>query len=161
MKKIVILMLAVFLTLTSCGISNSQNIKFQWQADELYAVAYLGYNVEDPTQAAKEYLDFNGDLPTAKTAGEEWYLFVLRYPNCEVTVFEYDLTDGAVIGDKLLSLNGERAFLVCCNQSDIMPNTLIEIKTPNGDFTFSPYISLKGDGELVAGIKKGVDITIQ
>jgi hypothetical protein len=42
-----------------------------------------------------------------------------------------------------------------------MPNTLIEIKTPNGDVTFSPYISLKGDGELVAGIKKGVDITIQ
>ena len=132
-----------------------------WQGDELYAVAYLGYGVENPMQSAKEYISFDGELPIAQTAGDEWYLIILRYSDTEVSVSPLDLSESFVVGEEILHIDNGKSFLIRCNVSDIMPNIYIQLKSSQGEVDFSPFISLKGDGELVAGIEKGIDITLK
>jgi hypothetical protein len=179
MKETIILFLLTLLILTSCGENNQitsnfetsslQNIQSSdvttngnfWQGDELYAVAYLGYNVEDPMQCAKDYINFDGELPIAQTAGDEWYLIIPRYSDTEVSISPLDLSESFVVGEQILHIDNGNPFLIRCNVSDIMPNIYMRLKSSQGEVDFSPFISLKGDGELVAGIEKGIDITLK
>ena len=179
MKKTIILFMLTLLVFTSCGENNKttsnletsslQNVESSpaitegdfWQGDELYAVAYLGYGVENPMQSAKEYISFDGELPIAQTAGDEWYLIIPRYSDTEVSISPLDLSESFVVGEEILHIDNGNPFLIRCNVSDIMPNIYIQLKSSQGEVDFSPFISLKGDGELVAGIEKGIDITLK
>ena len=123
------------------------------QADgALCAVAHLGYAPDYDEAAAMEFYPFLTDVSSDNyidAGGYELYLIV-PCQDIAATVYaadidwdNYNYTRGRLLG----IVEGE-PFLLCCNFSDIVTNSLIVLSTANGEvFEFSPSISLK-DGTL-------------
>ena len=123
------------------------------QADgALCAVASLGYAPDYDRDAAMELYPFLSDVPADNyidAGGYELYLIV-PCQNIAATVYAADLDweNYNYIRGRLLGIVEGEPFLLCCNFSDIVSNSLIVLSTANGEvLEFSPSISLK-DGTL-------------
>lgn len=130
-------------------------------------VAYIGFAEPDSDSAAcreiflgSEYggeFDTLADIPKENFAssegGTDLFLIIPADPDSTVAVYAWDFTEENDFigekGDAIMSGNGA-PFLLKCNRSDIMPDTLVEITDSKGNsLSWSPCISLK-DGTVSA-----------
>ena len=115
-------------------------------------MASLGYAPDYDRDAAMELYPFLADVPADNyidAGGYELYLIV-PCQNIAATVYAADLDweNYNYIRGRLLGIVEGEPFLLCCNFSDIVTNSLIVLSTANGEvLEFSPSISLK-DGTL-------------
>ena len=126
-----------------------------FDADDLYAVAYLGYGeMEDLSPYAQFWPET--ELPTYYNLSEgEYYLILPRYPDSRISLYQRDMMTAeqtAIFADA-----EAQPFLIHCNVSDIFPDADIVIEHRDEIVVFSPYLSLK-DGSLCIG-ERGLDIT--
>jgi len=176
MKKSVFVfaILIFFLGISGCSTpvrNDGEPNSFQWEEGAIAAMVYFNYLNSDSLDGkfnnwvsvynayADEYSIF-ADVPTAdvKTLilpGDEVYCLIPRYENARIVVktlnwpLDFDSNNMMEVGDKVFD-EIAKAFIVCCNESDIYSNIQITIITDNNELTFSPFISLK-DGEIIAG----------
>jgi len=134
-------------------ISKIESIPFL--KNQLYAVAYLGYDeVNELSFYVQNYLD-SENIPIHYLSQGEYYLVIPRYSNMTVSLYKNDIQ---TMDSSLLFEEKEcRPFIIQCNVSDIFSDATICL-TYNGETVeFSPYISLK-DGNVVVG-DRGINIT--
>ncbi len=134
-------------------VSKRESIPFE--EDQLYAVAYLGYEEMTELRAYQEkYLD-EDTLPIHYFSGGEYYLIIPRFDDMYVCLYRNDLETM----DKTLVYESDncKPFIVQCNISDIFPDAAIELTYQGEAALFSPHISLR-DGSIVAG-ERGLDLT--
>lgn len=134
-------------------ISKIESIPFL--KNQLYAVAYLGYDeVNELSFYVQNYLD-RENIPIHYLSQGEYYLVIPRYSNMTVSLYKNDIQ---TMDSSLLFEEKEcRPFIIQCNVSDIFSDATICL-TYNGETVeFSPFISLK-DGNVVVG-DRGINIT--
>lgn len=123
--------------------------------EQLYAVAYVGYEeLQDISFYEENYLE-NENLPVHHISEGEYYLIIPRYTDMEVRLYQNDIETG----ESILRYENKESypFVVQCNVSDIFPDATIWMSTKDTSAEFSPYISLV-DGSVQAG-ERGLDIT--
>lgn len=123
--------------------------------DQLYAVAYLGYNeIGELSFYIQEYLD-SENIPIHYISKGEYYLVIPRYSNMSLSLYKNDIQtmDSTLIFEEKEC----RPFIIQCNVSDIFPDATIRFTYNDETVEFSPYISLK-DGTVVVG-DRGINIT--
>ena len=137
-------------------------------AGNMCGVAFLGYIDPEADSAAcremflsSEYAqDFDTltDIPDenciSTEGGTDLYLIIPADPDCTVTVYRWDMTEEndfiGEAGEVILSSGCGAPFLLKCNRSDIMPDSLVEITNSKGEtLLWNPAISLK-DGRVAA-----------
>ena len=126
-----------------------------FEAGQLYAVAYLGYQTADDLDYyAQRYLD-NDKLPIHYVSDGDYYLVIPRYDGMSLSLYVNDF-------DTSLSMLRFRdpdcgPFIIQCNASDIFADVTVRLEYNGESEEFSPFISLK-DGSLVIG-ERGLDLT--
>jgi len=154
---VIVLVYAVMLTGCSDAsvkeISKDTNIPFG--ENQLYAVAYLGYEeIDDLTFYKEQYLD-EESLPVHYFSNGEYYLIIPRFGDMSVRLYRNDLeTSGKAL---IYECNECQPFIVQCNISDIFSDVTVELVYQGETVEFSPYISLM-DGSVVVG-DRGINIT--
>ena len=134
-----------------------------WQPGDVCAVAALGYG-QDTDALAADWAHKSGITPAAQVLapGDENYVVIPRDTGCTVQVLActMDAATGSVSTGAVLYSGGGAAFVLRCNESDILQNVLVRV-TANGEtLEFSPYLSL-ADGSLVLPGTGGVqDVTV-
>lgn len=147
------------LTLSGCSDPSepdqSKLDSIPFREDQLYAVAYLGYDeINDLPFYAENYLDHE-NLPIHYLSKGDYYLVIPRYADMAVRLYQNDMQ---TMDTALLYEDGEcRPFLIQCNVSDIFPDATISLTYQGETVEFSPYISLQ-DGSVQVG-EKGLNIT--
>ena len=132
-----------------------KNIEFS--DNQLYAVAYLGYNQIDDLDFYKEKYLAQDNIPQHHFSKGEYYLIIPRYSDMRVSLYKNTIVP---MDKNLVYVNNEsKPFIICCNESDIFSNATISFTYKGATAEFSPYFSLK-DGTLMIG-EAGVNITNQ
>lgn len=134
-------------------IKKTESIPFQ--EDQLYAVAYLGYDeIGDLSFYIQKYLD-SDNIPVHYLSQGEYYLVIPRYSNMSLSLYKNDFqtSESSLIFEEKKC----RPFIIQCNVSDIFPDATIRFAYNDETVEFSPYISLK-DGSVVVG-DRGINIT--
>lgn len=123
--------------------------------NQLYAVAYLGYNeINELSFYIEKYLD-NENIPIHYLSQGEYYLVIPRYPNMTLTLYKNDME---TMQPSLIFEEKEcRPFIIQCNVSDIFPDATVCLTYNEETVEFSPYVSLK-DGTVEVG-DRGINIT--
>ena len=127
------------------------------------AVAYIGetydITVDDwreaiPQGNTTDQWSFICDIDAedcAGSQGDDIFCIVPTDPQAKVTVRELSLGEGEdfemVEGDLIYESESGAPFLLRCNVSDIMPDTRIYVTDSNGEYIYSPSLSLE-DGQL-------------
>lgn len=167
MKKIFIFITVLAITLTLCGcidsnkqnnetesnISKLENISFK--DDQLYAVAYLGYQeIDDIDYYIENYLD-SAKIPIHYISSGDYYLIIPRYEDMNMTLFVNDFdTDMPILH---YTEPNCKPFIVQCNVSDIFADVTIKLEYNDDIIEFTPFISLK-NGDVLIG-ERGLDLT--
>ncbi len=133
--------------------SRLENIDFQ--GDELYAAAYLGYQqIDDLEYYVQLYLD-SDELPTHYVSGGDFYLLIPRHQGTALRLYINDVeTDERTLVFEDPSCE---PLIIQCNASDIFTDITAELTYDGETAVFSPFISLR-DGTLELG-ERGLDIT--
>lgn len=135
--------------------SNIDSIPFE--KNQLYAVAYLGYDeIDSLSFYTQNYLD-SENIPIHYISKGEYYLVIPRYPTMSVSLYKNDIQimePSLVFEEKACA-----PFIVQCNISDIFADVTIRFVYNEETIEFSPYISLE-DGAAEVG-NRGVNITKQ
>lgn len=135
--------------------STSNQEKINFADNQLYAVAYLGYEEpEDLDYYKNKYLDGEG-VPIHRFSGGEYYLIIPRFEGMSVCLYKNDFD--TMDKTKVYESDSCTPFIVQCNISDIFSDVTVEFEYKGERAEFSPYISLK-DGSVVVG-DRGLDIT--
>jgi len=170
MKKVmsVLVTFAAVLLVCGCGSTTSrkeQKTTIEWNDNAQYAVAFLGYMVEDQDSVLRKYAEVYlpdtsvKDIPIYEADGDELYLIVPRSTAVKIEVYERYLNDqGVEKGEKLFDVPQGSPFVIQCNLSELYSNCSIELTEGEQTIDFSPFISLK-DGTLSV-TEQGQDITI-
>lgn len=142
-------------TTSNPELSTANKEKINFADNQLYAVAYLGYEEpEDLDYYKNKYLDGEG-VPIHRFSGGEYYLIIPRFEGMSVCLYKNDME---TMGKTLVYESaGCTPFIVQCNISDIFSDVTVEFEYKGERAEFSPYISLK-DGSVVVG-DRGLDIT--
>ena len=137
----------------STPISKRDAIPFE--AGQLYAVAYLGYQTTDGLDYYVErYLD-SDKLPVHYVSDGDYYLVIPRYDGMSLSLYVNDIETS--LGTLRFRDPDCGPFVIQCNVSDIFADVTVHLEY-NGDMAeFSPFISLK-DGSLMIG-EQGLDLT--
>ena len=126
-----------------------------FEAGQLYAVAYLGYQTTDGLDYNVErYLD-SDKLPVHYVSDGDYYLVIPRYDGMSLSLYVNDIETSL----STLRFRDPACgpFVIQCNASDIFTDVTVRLEY-NGDAAeFSPFISLK-DGALMIG-ERGFDLT--
>ena len=161
MKKFLGLAMAMLclLALAGCGESSgpdgSKLDSIPFQENQLYAVAYLGYDeIQDLSFYTENYLD-DENLPIHYISKGDYYLIIPRDTDMTVRLYRNDIE---TMDSSLLYEDTEcRPFIIQCNVSDIFPDATIRLTHQTESVEFSPYISLQ-DGSVMVGVR-GLNIT--
>lgn len=158
-RIIVTVLLACVLTLVGCNSTQEKSAgkrdTIPFADDQLYAVAFLGYEeIEDLTYYKEQYLD-DESLPIHYFSNGEYYLIIPRYDDMSVRLYRNDLDTM----DKMLVYESDSSnpFIIQCNISDIFFDVTVELTYQGETVEFSPYISLM-DGSVIVG-EKGLNVT--
>ncbi len=177
MKRIVTLLIVFLLILSGCQLINkpypdppiinddpdpgedppkkpayTEHAGIAWQADDLVAVAFLGY--ADDTQFGYytdtgEFINFVLFYPDITyvtkvyNEGDEVYMIIPRYRESEVTI----QTKGDA-PEQLYHEDGEGSILLKTNLSDIHASTQVTIKLDDQEFVFDPALD-NAEGRLI------------
>ena len=126
-----------------------------FEAGQLYAVAYLGYQTADGLgYYAQRYLD-SDQLPIHYVSDGDYYLVIPRYDGMSLSLYVNDFDTS--LGTLRFRDPDCGPFVIQCNASDVFTDVTVRFEY-NGEMAeFSPYISLK-DGSFVLG-EQGLDLT--
>ena len=126
-----------------------------FEAGQLYAAAYLGYQTMDGLDYyAERYLD--GDqLPVHYVSDGDYYLVIPRYDGMSLSLYVNDLETS--LGTLRFQDPDCGPFIIQCNVSDIFTDVTVHLEHNGETAEFSPFISLK-DGTLTLG-EGGLDLT--
>ena len=134
-------------------VSKRDTIPFE--AGQLYAAAYLGYQaIEDWDYYAERYLD-SGKLPVHYVSDGDYYLVIPRYDGMSLSLYVNDVGTG--LGTLRFRDPDCGPFVIQCNVSDIFADVTLLLEYNGETAEFSPFISLK-DGTPVIG-ERGLDLT--
>lgn len=133
----------------------SKHDTIPFEADQLYAVVYLGYQTPDGLDYyAERYLD-SDKLPVHYISDGDYYLVIPRYDGMSLSLY---------VNDFETSLSTLRfrdpacgPFIIQCNASDIFADVTMRLAYNGETAEFSPFISLN-DGTLMIG-ELGLDLT--
>ena len=126
-----------------------------FEAGQLYAVAYLGYQTTDGLDYyAKRYLD-SDKLPIHYVSDGDYYLVIPRYDGMSLSLYVNDFETS--LGTLRFRDPDCRPFIIQCNVSDIFADVTVRLEYNGETAEFSPFISLK-DGSLMIG-ERGLDLT--
>ena len=134
-------------------VSNRDAIPFE--AGQLYAAAYLGYQTTDGLDYyAERYLD-SGKLPIHYVSDGDYYLVIPRYDGMSLSLYVND-TETSISTLRFRDPDCE-PFIIQCNASDIFADVTVRLEYNGDTAEFSPFISLK-DGTPMFG-ELGLDLT--
>jgi len=153
---LIVLLSGCFLMQTEKGDSEVKRIdSIPFIQDQLYAVAYLGYEeIGELSFYIQKYLD-SKNIPIHYLSQGEYYLVIPRYSNMSLSLYKNDIE---TMNSSLIFEEKEcRPFIIQCNVSDIFSDATISFTYNNETIEFSPYISLK-DGTVMVG-DRGINIT--
>ena len=161
MKKLLgpVLALLCLLALAGCGDAPEQKESkldaIPFREDQLYAVAYLGYDeIHDLSFYTENYLD-DENLPIHYISKGDYYLVIPRDTDMTVHLYQNDIQ---TMDTTLIYEDTEcRPFIIQCNVSDIFPDATIRLTHQTETVEFSPYISLQ-EGSVMVG-DRGLDLT--
>ena len=129
-----------------------ENITFQ--AGQLYAAAYLGWEEMTDLDFYRETYLRGADVPIHYISPGEFYLIIPRYPDMAVKLYQNDINGAAPV--LLFEAENCVPFVVQCNISDIFSDLTVELSYGGEAVSFSPYISLK-DGSVQVG-ERGLEL---
>ena len=126
-----------------------------FEAGQLYAVAYLGYQTADDLDYyAQRYLD-SDQLPIHYVSDGDYYLVIPRYDGMSLSLYVNDFDTS--LGTLRFRDPDCGPFVIQCNVSDIFADVTVRLEYNGDTAEFSPFISLK-DGTLMVG-ERGLDLT--
>ena len=126
-----------------------------FEARQLYAVAYLGYQTADGLgYYVEQYLD-SDKLPVHYVSDGDYYLVIPRYDGMSLSLYVNDFEMS--LGTLRFRDPDCRPFVIQCNVSDIFADVTVRLEYNGETAEFSPFISLK-DGSLMIG-ERGLDLT--
>ena len=126
-----------------------------FEAGQLYAAAYLGYQaIEDWDYYAERYLD-SDKLPVHYVSDGDYYLVIPRYDGMSLSLYVNDVDTG--LGMLRFQDPDCGPFVIQCNASDIFTDVTVLLEYNGETAEFSPFISLK-DGSVMIG-ERGLDLT--
>ncbi len=112
-----------------------------YDTSKLIAIASItNYN-----DAYDKYLKI--DYKVIDATGEELYVIYPLLNNSKINIYKAELDDESNLVKKDLIVSTNKPFILNCNISDIIPNTILEIEYNNKKYEYSPSISLK-DGSI-------------
>jgi hypothetical protein len=134
---------------------HSRQNEIPFGEEQLYAVAYLGYQqMDDLDYYVEQYLD-SDQLPIHYLSGGDYYLVIPRYSGTKLSLYQNDME---TMQSSLIYEEPDcQPFILQCNVSDIFADATICLTYQNQTAEFSPFISLK-DGSLDVGAY-GLNIT--
>lgn len=152
---IIILLIVIGITLVIIFNQNKNkfNYNFSFTNDEeLIAVAYLNNEKE-----ASQYFNNLSDdqITTYTTDGEELYLIIPRSNDISITIYEANLEENGNLAKGEIIAKTNEPFIIKCNQSDIIPNTILNITSNDLTIEYSPSLSLK-DGSINKNKNKNI-----
>lgn len=119
-----------------------------FDAGQLYAAAYLGYQtIEGLDYYVDQYLD-SDQLPTHYVSDGDYYLVIPRYDGISLSLYVNDI-ETSLSTLRFFDPNCG-PFIIQCNASDIFTDITVRLEYNGETAEFSPFISLK-DGELMIG----------
>ena len=108
-----------------------------YDTSKLIAIASItNYN-----DAYDKYLKI--DYKVIDATGEELYVIYPLLNNSKINIYKAELDDESNLVKKDLIVSTNKPFILNCNISDIIPNTILEIEYNNKKYEYSPSISLK------------------
>ena len=126
-----------------------------FEAGQLYAAAYLGYQTADGLDYyAERYLD-SDQLPVHYVSDGDYYLVIPRYDGMSLSLYVNDIETS--LGTLRFFDPDCGPFIVQCNASDIFTDVTVRLEYGGETAEFSPFISLK-DGAVMLG-ERGLDLT--
>lgn len=144
---ILLIIIGIILTIIFNQNKNKFNYNFIFTNDEeLIGIAYLNNEKE-----ASQYFDNLPDdqITTYTTNGEELYLIIPRSNNISITIYEANLEENGNLAKGEIIAKTNEPFIIKCNQSDIVPNTILNIASNDITIEYSPSLSLK-DGSVTS-----------
>ena len=138
-----------------------------WRDGDIAAAAYLAYGIGDELAVNKKlysarYSFVNGAIDEVGSEGYEYYYIVPRYPDCRIVVESLDSDGQTPVSTLYESKNEAVTVLLLANYSDIIPNTRVTVTYNGESVSFSPSLSLKGDGEIMNPLPNGIrEISVQ
>ena len=112
-----------------------------YDTSKLIAIASItNYN-----EAYDKYLKI--DYKVIDATGEELYVIYPLLNNSKINIYKAELDGESNLVKKDLIVPTNKPFILNCNISDIIPNTILEIEYNNKKYEYSPSISLK-DGSI-------------
>ena len=156
------MLLSFILLLTGCTAGQPHNSAAEtedrtipFSENQVYAVAYLGYQqTGDLDYYAEQYLG-SSLLPMHYLSAGDYYLVIPRYTGMAVSLYRIDFETSQPI---LIYEDPDcRPFVIQCNASDIFADAVIQLTYEDHTIEFSPFISLK-DGSVEVG-ENGLDLT--
>lgn len=112
-----------------------------YDTSKLIAIASItNYN-----DAYDKYLKI--DYKVIDATGEELYVIYPLLNNSKINIYKAELDGESNLVKKDLIVSTNKPFILNCNISDIIPNTILEIEYNNKKYEYSPSISLK-DGSI-------------
>lgn len=147
-KCTISVLLACILLLCGCageGEPSAAENPVPFAAEQVYALAYLGYQQSEKLDGYRaKYLD-DAALPVHYVSGGDYYLIIPRDDVSTVRLFVNNIeTDSSTL---FYEQSDARPFVVQCNVSDIFPDLTVEIVNESDTVRFSPFISLE-NGEV-------------
>lgn len=120
------------------------------------AIACPNFETDETTfpairDALREAYPVLEDAVCVDAGGEEYFVIVPTDPTASTAVYRCELSDaGEMVAESapLETVSDGAIVLLRCNESDIIPNTLVRITNGDGTtFEFSPFLSLR-DGRI-------------
>ena len=156
MKRILsILLICIFVL---CGCAPKKNDELNTMRDQIdeVGIAFLGYVSEKANEtelrsamancAFINKYDFLKEAPIVSGEGQELYILIPKNEDEIIELYHSSIDENAneVVEKEAFykSKKGE-AIIVRCNLSELYSNIVVQV----GDYSFSPYISLK-DGHV-------------
>ena len=138
---ILVVLMAIFYILNNrFGITKyAEDLNIPSDSKELIAIALLNNIEEAETQYKIE------DAKVYEYNGGELYLIIPIYKNVSINVYSAVMEEADIVKDNLLYTTN-KPFILKCNISDIIPNTVVDIKQNNKIYNYSPGLDLKDGG---------------
>lgn len=176
MKKIILLLLVFLLMLSGCHLISkpthgdqppidsgdpddkpkqpiyTERAGFDWQPDDLAAIAFLGYADDTQFGYYSETAEFENFvlfysginyLTKVYDEGDEVYVIIPRYKESEVTITTKDQSQ-----ETLYHEDGEGGVLLKTNLSDLHASTQVTIKLDDQELVFDPSLD-NAEGKLI------------
>ena len=139
-----------------------------WEGGDIAAAGYVAYQYESSdeltvnTQLYRSRYSFvDGYTDEVQVGGYEYYYIIPRYSDCRIVVESLD-SDGETVLEQIYESGAAAsAVLLNANYSDIIPNARVTVTYGETSVSFSPSLSLRGEGEVMNPLPDGIkDITV-